>query len=154
VVAAFALSAGLLLFIAAGLLWAARLVHVGNLDAQALAEKLATPWPVSALEWPELRVCAVVRQPGPQPVVLVQAERPGHEGQESTLLVQLDSGEGRGLLLLTRWCEQRCAISPGRRGPTGFELRRRQSLERVCGRMLAEDAVPATRVRDRPMGQA
>jgi len=30
-------------FIAAGLAWTARLVHVGNLDAQELAEKVATP---------------------------------------------------------------------------------------------------------------
>jgi len=31
---------------ACGLAWAARLIHVGNLDAQALADKLGTPDPV------------------------------------------------------------------------------------------------------------
>ena len=39
---------GVILFIAAGLIWTARLVHVGNLDAQALADKLDNPRPVSA----------------------------------------------------------------------------------------------------------
>ena len=62
VVAALAL-AGAVLFIVAGLGAAARRVHVGGLDAQALAEKLAVPHPVSALDWPELRVRAVVPQP-------------------------------------------------------------------------------------------
>jgi hypothetical protein len=34
---------GVILFIAAGLIWTARLVHIGNLDAQSLADKLDRP---------------------------------------------------------------------------------------------------------------
>jgi len=49
------------LFICAGLACSARLVHIGNLDALALAEKMAVPDPASALDWPELRVHAVDR---------------------------------------------------------------------------------------------
>jgi len=60
-----------LVFVVAGLAWTARLVHIGNLDAQALADKTACPKPVSALDWPELRLRAVVAQPGEQPVVLL-----------------------------------------------------------------------------------
>lgn len=45
---------GVIVLMATGLTWAAHLVHVGNLDMQALADKLATPEPVSALDWPEL----------------------------------------------------------------------------------------------------
>jgi hypothetical protein len=57
--------ASAIMFVLAGLTWwAARLVHVGSLDAQALAEKAAWPTPASALDWPELHVLAVVSQPG------------------------------------------------------------------------------------------
>src|SRR5580692_10109564 len=55
---------GTLLFIVAGLIWTARLVHVGSLDAAGLAEKIAVPEPVSALDWPELHLRSVVPQPG------------------------------------------------------------------------------------------
>ena len=37
--------AGAILFIAAGLAWTARLVHIGDLDAQALAKKSCPPRP-------------------------------------------------------------------------------------------------------------
>ncbi len=47
--------AGVILFIAAGLLWTARLVHIGNLDMLALAEKTAAPAPVSVLDSPGTR---------------------------------------------------------------------------------------------------
>ncbi|MGO9143826.1 MAG: hypothetical protein ACLP70_20635, partial [Streptosporangiaceae bacterium] len=64
--------AGAVLFIAGGLAWTARLVHIGNLDALALAEKIGTPDPVSALDWPELHVRAVIPQPGEPSVVLLR----------------------------------------------------------------------------------
>lgn len=54
--------AGACLFIAAGLAWTARLVHIGAVDAQELADKLAAPEPVSAVDWPELRLRAAVPQ--------------------------------------------------------------------------------------------
>jgi hypothetical protein len=141
VVAALALT-GAALFILAGLGATARLVHIGNLDAQALAEKLATPWPVSALDWPELRLSAVVPQPDGQSVVLVHVEWPAHDGRVATLLIQLNGGARGSVAMLSRWCTGHCAVLPSRRGPAGFELRRRQTLERVCGRLLAEDAAP------------
>jgi hypothetical protein len=142
VVAALALT-GAALFILTGLGATARLVHIGNLDAQVLVEKLATPWPVSALDWPELRLSAVVPQPGRPSVVLVHVQWPGHDGRTATLLIQCSSGAGGSAALLSRWCARHSAVLPSRRGPTGFELRRRQTLERVCGRLLAEDAAPA-----------
>ena len=64
--------AGVIVLIAAGLTWAAHRVHIGHLDMQALADKLATPEPASALDWPELRVHAVIPEPGGQPLVLLQ----------------------------------------------------------------------------------
>jgi hypothetical protein len=136
--------AGACLFIAAGWAWTARLVHIGTLDALDLAEKLAVPVPDSALDWPELQVRAVVPQDvaGEQALVLLLVEWPAHHDQ-ATLLVDLDPADERSLPLLSRWCAARASVSPGRCGPGELELRRRQSLERVRGLLVAEDAVPA-----------
>jgi hypothetical protein len=134
--------AGVVLFAAAGLIWSARLVHVGNLDAQALADKLATPDPASALDWPELHVRAVVPQPDEPPLVLLLVSWPAHPQRASTLLLALENGDDRSLPLLSRWCSTRASISPARRGAE-MELRRRQSLERVHAVLVAEDTAPA-----------
>ncbi len=139
--------AGVILFIAAGLIWTARLVHVGSLDAQALADKLDKPYPVSALDWPELRVRAVIPQPdGPQPdgppLVLLHVGWPEHPRQAATLLVALDSGDRRSLSLLSQWCAGQASVAPVRHQGAEVELRRRQSLERVHAVMVAEDAMP------------
>jgi hypothetical protein len=134
--------AGVVLFIAAGLIWTARLVHVGNLDAQALAEKVAVPDPVSALDWPELHVRAVVPQPDEPPLVLLVVGWPAHPQRASTLLVALDSGDDRSLSRLSRWCSRRASVSPTRQGAR-MELRRRQSLERVSAVLVAEDTAPS-----------
>jgi hypothetical protein len=141
VVAAIGL-AGALLVMITGLTWTARLVHIGNLDALALAEKIGTPNPASALDWPELRLCAVVPQPGEPSLVLLDAEWPAHPERAATLLVRLDGPDQ--LPLLSRWCADRAPVSPARRDG-GLELRRRQSLERVRGFLVAEDALPPPR---------
>ena len=133
---------GVILFVAAGLAWAARLVHVGNLDAQELAEKVAVPHPESALDWPELRLQAVVTQPDEPPLVLLRVGWPAHPRQAATLLVALDSGDDRSLSLLSQWCSTHASVSPTRRGAE-LELRRRQSLERVHAILVAEDPGPA-----------
>ena len=133
--------AGVTLFIAAGLGWTARLVHVGNLDAQALAEKVAVPAPTSALDWPELHLQAVVPQPDEQPLVLLHVGWPAHPRRAATLLVALDGGDRRSLSLLSHWCAEQASVSPVRRGAE-LELRRRQSLERVHAVLIAED-IPA-----------
>jgi hypothetical protein len=138
--------AGALLLMITGLVWTARLVHVGNLDALALAEKIGTPQPASALDWPELRLRAVVPQPGEPSLVLLFAEWPAHPDRTATMLVRLDGG---GQPLLSRWCADRASISPVRRGD-GLELRRRQSLERVRGFLVAEDALRLPREGPRP----
>lgn len=139
--------AGVIVFIVAGLVWTARLVYVGNLDAQALAGKLAAPHPVSALDWPELRVQAVVpqpeeRPPNGQPLVLLHVGWPEYPARVSTLLVALDSDERRSLSLLSQWCAGQASVAPVRREGAALELRRRQSLERVHAVMVAEDIGP------------
>ena len=141
VIAAAALAGGCLLIIAAGLAWTARLVHIGTLDALALADKVATPRPVSALDWPELHVRAVVPQniPGEPSLVLVLVEWPAHPERPATLLMDLGCADQRSLPLLSQWCAARASVSPTRRGDGELELRRRQSLERVRGLLLAED---------------
>ncbi len=128
------------LFVAAGLAWTAYLVHVGNLDAMELAAKVATPDPVSALDWPELRVRAIVPQPDEPPLVLLLVDWPAHPQRAATLLVALDSGDHRSLLpLLSQWCATQASVSPTRQGGADLELRRRQSLERVHAVLVAED---------------
>ena len=136
--------AGVVLFIVAGLAWTARLVHVGNLDAKELAEKVAAAAPVSALDWPELHVQAVIRQPDEQPLVLLHVDWPAHPQRAATLLVALDQGDRRSLPLLRQWCAGQASVSPTRREGAGLELRRRQSLERVQAILLAEDATPSS----------
>jgi hypothetical protein len=122
--------AGVVLVTAAGLIWSARLLHVGNLDAQALAENVAVPDPASALDRPELHMRAVVPQPDEPPLVLLVVGWPAHPQRASTLLLALDNGDGRSVSLLSRWCSTQASISPTRQG-TEMELRRRQSRERV-----------------------
>ena len=55
-------------FVAVGLAWTAHLVRIGNMDALELAAKVAAPDPVSALDWPELHVRAIVQQPDEPPL--------------------------------------------------------------------------------------
>ena len=131
--------AGVIMFIVAGLAWTARLVHVGNLDAQALAEKVATPAPASALDWPELRLQAVVAQPDEQSLVLLHVAGPAHPQRAVTLLVALNQEDRRSLSVLARWCACQASISPARREGSELEFRRRQSLERVHAVLIAED---------------
>jgi hypothetical protein len=127
------------LFVAAGLTWTVRRLHISNLDAQALAEKVAFPVPASALEWPELRVQSAVPQPDEMSPVIVQVDWPAHPDRVATLLVALDDhDEQRAVSLLCRWSTSGAGIAALRRGAE-LELRRRQSLERVHAILLAED---------------
>jgi hypothetical protein len=142
VVAVLALT-GAALFIVVGLVAAARIVHIGNLDAMALAEKLAAPYPACAADWPELAVRAVVQQPGEPATVLLLVDRPGHDGSAVTLLIRLDGPVPRSVRLLEGWCRAGSSISPRVRLDAQLELRRRQSLERVRGRLLAEESPSA-----------
>ena len=137
-VAAASLGAVLLLA-AAGLAWTVHLVHISSLDASELAGKLAVPDPVSALDWPELRVRAIVPQPGGQPLILLLVGWPAHPGRAATLLLAIDSGDDRAVPLLSLWCATQAPVSPTRRDGAGLELRRRQSLDRVHAVLIAED---------------
>jgi hypothetical protein len=140
--AAALLAGASLLIIASGLVWTARLLHVGNLDAHGLATKLGTPHPSSAADWPELRLRAVVPQPEQPSTVLLLVQWPAHPERASTLLLDVAGEAERSLDLLARWCSARASVSPSRPGPGQIELRRRQSLDRVTASLLAEDAVP------------
>jgi hypothetical protein len=143
VITAVTLAVAILVAAVAGLAWTARRVHVGNLDALALAEKVAVPDPVSALDWPELRVRAIVPQPDERSLVLLLVGWPAHPQREATLLVALSSGDHRSVPLLSRWCSTRASVSPTRQEGAALELRRRRSLERVHGVLVAEYNVEA-----------
>jgi hypothetical protein len=133
---------GLVLLVAAWLALAGRRVHVSNLDAVALAAKIAVPHPESALDWPDLNVRAVVAQPD-ESLLLLHVIWPAHPAQAATLLVALDEGDHESLPLLTRWRDGGASVWPTRQPGAGLELRRKQSTERVHAQLLAEDNVPA-----------
>jgi len=131
------------LFIVAALVWTARLVHVGNLDALALAQKVAIPRPASALDWPELHVRTVVSVTDEPRVVMLLVEWPAHREQARTLLVRLGDDDEESVPLLSQWCAAQASVSPTRRDDGRLELRRRQSMDRVRGFLIAEDPQPA-----------
>jgi hypothetical protein len=138
--------AAVVLLVGAVLAWTARLVCVGNPDAVALAAKVAIPDPVSALDWPELHVQAIIPQPDERPLVLVLVlllvNWPAHPERAATLLVALPSDDQRSVPLLSRWCATQASVSPVRQRAGDLELRRRQSLERVRAELIAEDICP------------
>ena len=138
-----ALLAAVISLVATGLLaWTARLLQAGSLDHSALAAKIAVPEPVSALDWPELHVRAVVPQPDEQSLILLLVGWPARQQKAATLLVAVDSDDHRSAQLLARWCETQASVSPTRCGGAHLEFRRRQSLERVHAVLVAEDAMP------------
>lgn len=130
--------------VVAVLVWTARKLRISSLDAQALAVKIAVPKPASALDWPELLVRAVVPQPDEPWLVLLDVSWPGHPGRGATLLVALDRSDQTALRLLFRWCDGQASIAPTRGLGRELELRRRQSLERVRGSLVAEDVTLAS----------
>ena len=134
--------ASVTVLIAAGLAWTARLVHIGNLDAHDLAEKLSVPAPVSALDWPELHLNAVVAQPDEQPMVLLHVHWPAHPRRAATLLLALDGDDRHSLSLLSQWCADRVPVSSARQNGAELTLRRRQGLQRVHAVLVAEDTSP------------
>jgi hypothetical protein len=135
--------ASVTVLIAAGLAWTARLVRISNLDAHDLADKLSVPAPVSALDWPELHLNAVVAQPDEQPMVLLHVDWPAHPQRAATLLLALKHDDRHSLPLLSQWCADQAPVSPARRNGSELTLRRRQSLQLVHAVLVAEDTEPA-----------
>jgi hypothetical protein len=143
VIVAVTLAVAVLLAAAVALAWTARLLHVGNLDALALADKVGVPHPASALDWPELHLRAIIPLPDEPPLVLLLVGWPAHPRSEATLLVALDSGDHQSVPLLSQWCATSASVSPTRQEGAALELRRRRSLERVRAVLVAEDGTPA-----------
>jgi hypothetical protein len=131
--------ASVTVLVAAGLAWTARLVRISNLDARDLADKLSVPAPVSALDWPELHLNAVVAQPDEQPMVLLHVDWPAHPQRAATLLLALEHDDRHSLPLLSQWCADQAPVSPARQNGSELTLRRRQSLQLVHAVLVAED---------------
>ncbi len=144
VILAVTLASLLSVAVVAVLVWTARKLHISSLDAQSLTAKIAVPKPASALDWPELLVRAVVPQPDEPWLVLLDVSWPEHPRRGATLLVALDRSDQTALRLLLRWCDGQASITPTRGLGKELELRRRQSLERVRGSLVAEDVTLAS----------
>src|SRR5215469_10759322 len=140
-----AILAAVISLVATGLLaGTARFLQARSLDRSVLAAKIAEPDPVSALDWPELHVRAVVPQPDEQSLILLLVGWPAHQQKAATLLVAVDSSDHQSVPLLSQWCETRAPVSPTRCGGAHLEFRRRQSLERVHAVLVAEDEMPGS----------
>jgi hypothetical protein len=98
--------------------------------------------PVSALDWPELHLNAVVAQPDEKPVVLLHVDWPAHPQRAATLLVALDRDDRHSLPLLSQWCADQASVSPARQNGSELTLHRRQSLQRIHAVLVAEDTAP------------
>jgi hypothetical protein len=127
-----------------GLAWTARKLSISTLDAQALTAKLAVPDPVSAMDWPELKVRAVIPQPGEPSLVMLDVVWPEHPRRTATLLVALSHSDNESVRLLVDWCDGQARVAPMRRYGQEVELRRRQTFERVRGNLIAEDITLAS----------
>ena len=138
--------AGALVFIVAGLALAARLVYVGNLDAQALADKAAppsvSPRSASALGWPEI-LCEAwwPSRMSSRLSCLTWYGLPIRGGKRPCwwLLGRNDTGS---LSRLSQWCAGAASVSAVRHYGAELKLRRRQSLECVHAVLIAEDCPP------------
>ena len=89
--------------VVAGLVWTARRLNVSTLDAQDLIAKLAVPHPVSAIDWPELRLRSVIPQPDEAGLVMLEVVWPGHPHSGAILLMALDREDTGAIRLLTSW---------------------------------------------------
>jgi hypothetical protein len=132
---------GVLFMAAAG--YALYLIHVGLLDAASLAEKVAVPRPVSALDWPEMHVSSVLAEPDDGTQLLVSVVWPARPTHHSILLFEV-SDQQRDLRRLTEWSSSQASVTAARLVGNGVELRQRHGLQRVQAALLAERAVAET----------
>ncbi len=131
------------LILLVALIWAGRLARDSSAGAPEPADGAARPDLVSALDWPELRVQAVVPEPSEEPLALVVVGRAAGPRREATLLLALDNGDDRAVSQLSQWCAAGALVCASRQGGAALELRRGRSLERVHAVLVAEDGVPA-----------
>jgi hypothetical protein len=117
--------------------FAAYLIHVGMLDAAALAEKTSVPRPKSAVDWPEMRLCSVLAEPEDRNYVLVSVVWPARPRETAVLLFEV-SDRKREFRTLEHWSSTDASVIPLRRADDVVELRRRRSLQRVHAHVLAE----------------
>jgi hypothetical protein len=122
--------------------YALYLIHVGLLDAAALAEKVAVPRPTSALDWPEMHVSSVLAEPDDGHQLLVSVVWPARPTHHSILLFEVSDQE-RDLQRLAEWSSVQASVTAVRLVGNGVELRQRQGLQRVYASLLAERSVPA-----------
>ncbi len=123
--------------VAAATAWTVYLLHVGLLDARDLSAKTTTSRPVSALDWPEIRIENVL-EPDNDGVVLMTTCWPAHVTRRRLMLLRLVEPEG--ISRLTRWHRAQAPVSTYRRARC-VEFRRRHSIERVRAVVLDEHAL-------------
>jgi hypothetical protein len=121
---------------AASIVFLLRAYRVSMLDAADLVSKIDVPRPLSACDWPELHVDAVVADPD-LPRVLVLVRWPAHPRPRSLLVLEPAAREPAEYLLQS-WRDSDASVSPMRDGDAGLILRRRRSSEQLCALLLDE----------------
>jgi hypothetical protein len=121
--------------------YALYLIHVGLLDATALADKVAVPRPTSALDWPEMRVNSVLAEPDDGSQLLVSVVWPARPTHHSILLFEV-SDQQNDLRKLAQWSSMQASVTAVRLVGSAVELRPRRGLQRVHASLLAERSVP------------
>jgi len=124
--------------VGAAVAWVLRLFRLSNLDAIELASKLDTPRPVSARDWPELHVDAVVADPEIPRRILVLVRWPARPRPRALLVLETAGTTERAERLLQSWRDAGASVSPTRNGDGGLVLRRRRSPELLLARLIDE----------------
>ena len=131
--------AALVTGVTASTAWAVHLVRARRAgDTGDLAAKLAVPFPRRAADWPELRLDAVVLDPGSAERVLVVARWPAHPELRAVLVLDVDDPTARAHHLLMLWRDVDASLSQRSFAADHLVLRRRRSQDAVTARILGE----------------
>jgi hypothetical protein len=95
------------------------------------------------LDWPEVRLVAAIPQPDDRDYAIVSILWPARPWMRASLLVAIDDCPQRTMAVLSGWCSQGTPVVLRSPADGLVELRRRQSLQRLNLRLIAEDQLSA-----------
>jgi hypothetical protein len=127
--------------VAFGLFVLATVCAGGSVWMVLVCERPTTVWGpsgLSARDWPELRVDAVVVDPENPWRVLVLVRRPDRPIIRSLLVLETSGANSRAQRLLQEWRDADAPVAPERNGDRGVILRRRRCPEQLRARLVDE----------------
>jgi hypothetical protein len=118
--------------------WTVRLIRAGMRDSLDLTAKLEFPNPRRAADWPELRLDAVVFDPGGANRVLLAVRWPAHPDPRALLMLEVEESPARAQRLFAAWHDSDASVSPRALEDERLLLRRRHSNRAVSARVVSE----------------